>query len=91
MIAAALVVCFATQTDKALASGCNNNYYVNSSGHVVHTRHPVGKSTRSALRNVATAALTFRSIIAGPRPRAAWRTGIDPTFMDVGRSKRCEA
>jgi len=42
------------------------------------TRHPAGKSTRSALRNVVTAALAFRSITAGPaRTTAAWRTGID--------------
>jgi hypothetical protein len=37
------------------------------------------RSTRSALRNVVTAALAFRSITAGPaRTTAAWRTGPPP-------------
>jgi predicted RNA-binding Zn-ribbon protein involved in translation (DUF1610 family) len=35
--AAALVICFAAQSGKALAYACNNNYYVNSSGHLVHS------------------------------------------------------
>ena len=43
------------------------------------TRHPAGKSTRSALRNAVTAALGFRSITAGPAT-TAWRTGIEPAL-----------
>lgn len=35
--AAALVTCFAGQVSLALAYTCNNNYYVNSSGHLVHS------------------------------------------------------
>jgi hypothetical protein len=37
LLAAALVICFAAQSGKALAYACNNNYYVNSSGHLVHS------------------------------------------------------
>jgi hypothetical protein len=37
LLATALVICFAAQTGKALAYACSNNYYVNSSGHVVHS------------------------------------------------------
>ena len=37
LLAAALVICFAAQSGKALADVCNNNYYVNSSGHLVHS------------------------------------------------------
>jgi predicted RNA-binding Zn-ribbon protein involved in translation (DUF1610 family) len=37
LLAAALVICFAAQCGKALAYACNNNYYVNSSGHVLHS------------------------------------------------------
>jgi predicted RNA-binding Zn-ribbon protein involved in translation (DUF1610 family) len=36
-LAAALVTCLAGQVDQALAYACNNNYYVNSSGHLVHS------------------------------------------------------
>ena len=32
-----LVICFAAQCGKAVAYACNNNYYVNSSGHVLHS------------------------------------------------------
>ena len=77
LLAAALVICFAAKCGKALAHACNNNYCVNSSGHVVHSpscgkeheKRPCGMS----------AALAFRSITTGPaRTTAAWRTGIDP-------------
>jgi Protein of unknown function (DUF3761) len=37
LLAAALVICFAAQCGKALAYACNNNYYVNSSGHALHS------------------------------------------------------
>ena len=37
LLAAALIICFAAQCGKALAYACNNNYYVNSSGHVLHS------------------------------------------------------
>src|ERR1700735_3631247 len=37
LLAAALVVCFAAHSGKALAYACNKNYYVNSSGHLVHS------------------------------------------------------
>ena len=37
LLAAALVIYFAAQSGKALAYACNNNYYVNSSGHVLHS------------------------------------------------------
>jgi hypothetical protein len=37
LLAAALVICFAAQSGKALAYACNNIYYVNSSGHLVHS------------------------------------------------------
>ena len=37
LVAATLVICFAAQPSKAFAYACNNNYYVNSSGHVVHS------------------------------------------------------
>ena len=37
LLAAALVTCLAGQVSQALAYTCNNNYYVNSSGHVVHS------------------------------------------------------
>jgi hypothetical protein len=37
LLAAALVICFAAQCGKALAYVCNNNYYVNSTGHLVHS------------------------------------------------------
>jgi Protein of unknown function (DUF3761) len=37
LLAAALVICFAVQCGKALAHANNNNCYVNSSGHVLHS------------------------------------------------------
>jgi hypothetical protein len=37
LLAAMLAICFAGQTGKAFAYACNNNYYVNSSRHVVHS------------------------------------------------------
>jgi predicted RNA-binding Zn-ribbon protein involved in translation (DUF1610 family) len=37
LLAAALVICFAAQCGKALAYARNNNYYVNSPGHLVHS------------------------------------------------------
>ena len=37
LLAAALVIFFAAQNGKAFAYACNNNYYVNSSGHFVHS------------------------------------------------------
>jgi hypothetical protein len=37
LLAAGLAICFATQTGKAFAYACNDNYYVNSSGHLVHS------------------------------------------------------
>ena len=37
LLAAALVIGFAAQTGEALAYACNNNYYVNSSRHLVHS------------------------------------------------------
>jgi hypothetical protein len=37
LLAAALAIFFAAQTGKAFAYACNNNYYVNSSGHFVHS------------------------------------------------------
>jgi hypothetical protein len=36
-IALALVAGFGCQVDKAVAFACNNNHYVNSSGHLVHS------------------------------------------------------
>ena len=39
-LAAALAIFFAAQTGKAFAYACNNNYYVNSSGHFVHRGAP---------------------------------------------------
>jgi len=52
------------------------------------TRHPAGKSTRSALWNVVTAALAFRSIT--PRgllvPRRRGALGLTPPLMDGARS-----
>ena len=37
LVAATLVICFAAQPSKAFAYACNNNSYVNSFGHVVHS------------------------------------------------------
>jgi predicted RNA-binding Zn-ribbon protein involved in translation (DUF1610 family) len=37
LLAAALVIGFAAHSGKALAYACNNNYYVNSTGHLVHS------------------------------------------------------
>jgi predicted RNA-binding Zn-ribbon protein involved in translation (DUF1610 family) len=37
LLATALVIGFAGQPGQALAYACNNNYYVNSSGHLVHS------------------------------------------------------
>jgi hypothetical protein len=37
LLAAALLICFAAQCGEALAYARNNNYYVNSSGHVLHS------------------------------------------------------
>jgi predicted RNA-binding Zn-ribbon protein involved in translation (DUF1610 family) len=34
---AAVVAAFAMQPEKAFAYACNNDYYVNSSGHLVHS------------------------------------------------------
>jgi hypothetical protein len=56
LLAEALIICFAAPVRQS--TSC--------------TRHPAGKSTRSALRNVVTAALAFRSITSGmlvPRRR----------------------
>jgi predicted RNA-binding Zn-ribbon protein involved in translation (DUF1610 family) len=36
-LAAALVIGFAGQPGDAIAYDCNNNHYVNSSGHLVHS------------------------------------------------------
>jgi hypothetical protein len=48
LLAAALVIGFAGQPGEAFAYACNNNYYVNSSGHVVHSppcgREPLHKT-----------------------------------------------
>jgi hypothetical protein len=41
LLAAALVICFAAQSGKTLAYACNDNYCVNSSGHVMHS--PAGQ------------------------------------------------
>jgi hypothetical protein len=37
LLAAALVACLAGQASQALAYTCNNNYYVNSTGHLVQS------------------------------------------------------
>jgi predicted RNA-binding Zn-ribbon protein involved in translation (DUF1610 family) len=37
LLAVALVTCLTGQVSPAHAYTCNNNYYVNSSGHVVHS------------------------------------------------------
>lgn len=37
LLATALAIVFAAQTGEALAYVCNNNHYVNSSGHFVHS------------------------------------------------------
>jgi hypothetical protein len=37
VLVAALIVGFAGQTSEALAYPCKTNYYVNSSGHLVHS------------------------------------------------------
>jgi predicted RNA-binding Zn-ribbon protein involved in translation (DUF1610 family) len=37
LLATALVIGFAGQPGEALAYACNNNYYVNSSGNLVHS------------------------------------------------------
>jgi predicted RNA-binding Zn-ribbon protein involved in translation (DUF1610 family) len=37
LLAAALVTCLAGQVSQALAYTCNNNYYVNSTEHLVHS------------------------------------------------------
>ena len=37
LLAAALAISLAGQVGPALAYACNNNYYVNSSGHLVHS------------------------------------------------------
>jgi predicted RNA-binding Zn-ribbon protein involved in translation (DUF1610 family) len=37
LLATALVIGFAGQSGEALAYTCNDNYYVNSSGHLVHS------------------------------------------------------
>ena len=37
LFAAALMTCLAVQVNQAHAYTCNNNYYVNSSGHLVHS------------------------------------------------------
>jgi hypothetical protein len=69
LLAAALVMHFAVQCGKALAHTSNNNCYVNSSRHVLHS---------PSSGNVVTA-LAFRSITAGSaRTTAAWRTGNSP-------------
>jgi hypothetical protein len=86
LLAAALVICFAAQCGKSLAYACTT---ITTSIHLGTscTRRPAGKSTRSALRNVMTAALAFRSITAGPtRTTAAWCTGVDRPLMDGARS-----
>jgi len=37
LLTAALAISFTAPTGNALAYSCNNNYYVNSSGHVLHS------------------------------------------------------
>ena len=37
LLAEDLIICFAAHSGKALAYACNNNYYVNSTGHLVHS------------------------------------------------------
>jgi hypothetical protein len=77
LLAAALVICFAAHSGKALAYACNKNYYVNSSGHLVHSPS-CGHEHQSARRNAAMAALAFQSITVGrARFMAVSRTGIE--------------
>ena len=78
LLAAALVILFAAQSGKALAYACNNNYYVNSSGHVLHSPS-CGQEHEKRTAECRDGSVSFRSITAGPaRTTAAWRTGIDP-------------
>ena len=51
LLAAALVTCFAAYAGKALAYACKNNYYVNSSGHQVHS--PTLRGHRVTMRRSA--------------------------------------
>jgi hypothetical protein len=64
LLAATLAICLAAESGKEHAYTCNNNYYVNSSGHSC-TRPPAARSTRSARRNAAMAALAFQNINVG--------------------------
>jgi hypothetical protein len=95
LIAAALVICFAVQCGKALAHASNNNCYVNSSGHVLHSPS-CGQEHEKRTAECRDGALAFRSITAGPaRTTAAWRTGIDPasygwrSFVAARLSEAC--
>jgi len=83
----ALVIGFAGQPGEALAYACNNNYYVNSYGHL-YIPHPVARSTKSARRNAAMAALAFQSIAVGrARIMVVLHTGIEqPLGMAVAFS-----
>ena len=83
LFAAALAISLAGQVGPALAYACNNNY---TSIHLGTwcTRHPAARSTRSARRNVATAASAIQSITAGRALiTVVWRTGIEPPLSVV--------
>jgi hypothetical protein len=68
-----LVICFTAQCGEALAYACNNNYYVNSSGHVLHSP-ACGQEHEKRTAERRDGSVSFRSIAAGPaRTTTAWR------------------
>jgi hypothetical protein len=78
LLAAAVVILFAAQSGKALAYACNNNYYVNSSGHVLHSP----SCGQEHEKRTAECRDGSGSVSFSEHPRGAcsypWRIGIDP-------------
>jgi hypothetical protein len=77
---AAASVCLVWHASSALAYSCNNNHYVNSSGHAVHS--PSCGEEPEKRRNAAMAVSAFQSTIVGrARITVASPTGIEPARM----------
>src|SRR5271154_3880791 len=85
LLAAALVTCLAGQVTQALAYTCNNNYYVNSTGHLVHSPS-CEQEHEKRTAECRDGSVSFSEHHRGnARTTAAWRTGIGPA-SNGGRS-----
>jgi predicted RNA-binding Zn-ribbon protein involved in translation (DUF1610 family) len=76
----AAFVCLAWQASPSRAYTCNDNHYVDSSGHVVHSPS-CGEEHQKRTAECRDGSLSFQNTTVGrARSMAASRTGIKPSF-----------